>query len=206
MIYDFDKKYINFGFYTNQLVKDKSLISKYINGLTSKNFTYLENCFNALRIIPEKNPDFLYSHWDFFINHIKSNNSYHKTATIIIISNLTSVDKEKRFEIIFDKFYDNLKFEKIIFIIYLIKQPRKIVNSKINLEEKITSILLNINSIHPERQLELVKSAVIESFSQYYSKIKNKEDIINFIEKQLNSNSLKTKKTAKEFLHLYLEK
>lgn len=197
MIDDLDKKYINFGFYTNQLVKDKNLISEYINGLTSKNLTFLENCFNALRIISEKNPDFLYSLWDFFINHIKSNDSYHKTARIIIISNLTSFDKKKRFESIFDKFHDNLKCEKTIVIIYLIKQPRKIVNSKLNLKEKITIILLNINSIHPERQLELLKSTVIELFSQYYSKIKNKEDIINFVEKQLNSNSLKDKKNCK---------
>lgn len=206
MIDGLDKKDINFDFYTNQLVKDKNLISEYLNGLTSKNFTYLENCFNVLRIISEKNPDFLYPHWDFFINHIKSNNNYHKTAAIIIISNLTSVDKEKRFESIFDEFYDNLKSEKTIVPIYLIKQSGKIVNNKPNLEERITNILLNIDYIHPGRQIELVKSAVIESFSQYYAKIKNKEDIINFVEKQLNSDSSKIRKTAKEFLHQYLEK
>ena len=89
---------------------------------------------------------------------------------------------------------------------YLLKNTGKIVNFKPNLEEKITNIFLNIDSIHPGKQIELIKSAVIESFSEFFNKSKNKEKIIDFVENQLNSKSPKTKKLAKEFLEKYSEK
>ncbi len=206
MIKGLDKKNINFDFYANELLKNKNLLSEYLDGLTSKNQIYMENCFNVLNVVSEKNPDFLYPHWDFFVNHMQSNNNYHKTTSIIIISNLTSVDKKKKFENTFHEFYDNLRSEKTIVPIYLLKYSGRIVNFKPNLEERITNILLNVEQIHPGKQIELVKSAVIESFSKFYSSSKNKEKIISFVEKQLNSKSPKTKKTAKDFLEKYLEK
>lgn len=205
MIGGLEKKEINSDLFVNQLIKHKDLISEYFNGLTSKNQIYMENCFNVLRVISENNPDFLYPHWDFFINYLKSNNQYHKTAAIILISSLTSVDKENKFDSIFDEFYDNLKSEKIMMPIYLLNQSGKIVNFKPELEEKITDLLLNIDSIHPGKQIELVKAAVIESFSEYFTQAKNKEKIISFVKNQINSSSPKTKKLAKDFLDKYGE-
>ena len=200
MIEGLDNKEININSYANELINNKKLISEYLNGLTSKNQIYMENCFNVLKLISEENPDFLYNHWDFFVNHMRSSNNYHKTAAIILISNLTSVDTQNKFEDVFDEFYDNLKSDKTIVPIYLLKYSGKIVNFKPDLEEKITNIFLNIESIHPGKQIELVKSAIIESFSEFITKAKNKNEIINFVEKQLKSDSPKTRKMAKEFL------
>lgn len=205
MIDGLDKKDVNFDLYANELFKNQNLLSEYFEGLTSKNQIYMENCFNILKAISEKNPDFLYPHWDFFVNYMRSNNNYHKSAAVIIISNLTSVDKQKRFEIIFDEFYGILKSEKTIVPMYLLKYSGKIVNFKPDLEDRITNILLDIDSIHHGKQIELVKSAAIECFSEFFSKAKNKEKIINFVEKQLNSESPKTRKIAKDFIEKYVE-
>ena len=79
------------------------------------------------------------------------------------------------------------------------------MNHKPELEDRITNILLDIEQIHPGKQIELVKSAVIESFSEYFNESKNKEKIMDFVKKQLYSSSPKTKKTAKEFLDKYFE-
>ena len=126
--------------------------------------------------------------------------NFHITQAIIIISNLTAVDEQKKFEDILDEFFDNLKSNKTMVPIYLLKYSSSIVNFKPYLEDKITNILLDIEKIHPGKQIELIKSALIESFSNYFNKSKNKEKIIDFVKKQLNSPSPKTKKTAKEFL------
>lgn len=206
MLKGLNQKDVNFNLYVNELLKNKDFISHYLDGLKSKNQIYMENCYHVLNIISENNPDFLYPYWDFFINHMKSDNNYHKTVAIIIISNLTSIDKQKKFEKIFDEFYDNLKSEKTMMPIYLLKHSSKIVKFKPNLEDKITNILLNIEQIHPGKQIELVKSAVIESFSEFFTTSKNKEKIISFVQRQLNSESPKTKKTAKNFLNKFLEK
>ena len=107
-----------------------------------------------------------------------------------------ALDKDK----IFDEFYANLKNKKTIVPIYIVKSSSKIVNFKPEFEEKITDLLLNIENIHPGKQIELVKSAAIESFSEFYEKAEKKDEILLFVRSQLNSESPKTRKVAKEFI------
>jgi hypothetical protein len=206
LLYDLQEKEINPAIYAEKIFDNPNLIPQYLDGLSSKNETYRYNCFKVLNIVSEKKPALLYSHWDFFENHLRSKNNYHKIAAVIIIANLTFVDNEERFENLFDDFYINLQSEKTITPIYVIKSSWKIVNSKPHLEKKITDILLDIEKIHAGKQIELVKSAVIESFSNFFNNSKNKDKIINFVKKQLDSESPKTRKTAKDFLKKYVEK
>jgi len=201
MISELLKKDINPENYANKIFDNPDLIGQYIDGLLSKNETYRYNCFKVLNIISEKKPEILYKHWNFFTNHLKSKNDYHKMSAVTIIANLTAVDTKKRFEHIFDEFYGNLKSKKTIVPTYVVKSSGKIVNFKPHLEIRITDILLNIEEIHPGKQIELLKSAVIISFSEFYKNAQKKGKIISFIKKQLKSNSPKTRKTAKEFIN-----
>jgi hypothetical protein len=205
MLKGLDKKEIDIHFYSNKLLQNKNLISEYLEGLTSKNQIYKENCFYVLKTISENDPDFLYSYWDYFVNHMRSNNNYHKTAALILLSNLTAVDHKGKFEKIFDEFYGNLKSEKTMMPAYLTKYSGKIVKNKPKLEDKITDILLHIEQIHPGKQIELVKAAVIESLSEIFIISKNKKKIIRFVKNQLDSSSPKTKKIAQNFLKEYVE-
>jgi len=175
MISELENKDINPNVFAEKLIEKPDSIDKYLEGLLSKNETYRYNCFKVLNIISEKKPDLLYPHWNFFINHLKSDNNYHKMSAVLIIANLTSVDKEDKFKKIFDEFYANLKNKKTIVPIYIVKSSGKIVNFKPEFEEKITDLLLNIENIHPGKQIELVKSAVIESFSDFYENAEKKD-------------------------------
>jgi len=206
MLSELENKDIEPNVFAEKIIKDSSLVDDFLSGLLSKNETYRYNCFKILNIVSEKEPSVLYFHWDFFTDHLKSENDYHKMSAVIIISNLTAVDKENRFESVFDEFYSNLKSKKTIVPIYVVKSSGRIVRFKPELEEKIMDLLLNIEKIHPGKQIELVKSAVIESFSEFFTKSRNKDKIINFVEKQLNSESPKTRKTAKDFMKKYVRK
>ena len=126
-------------------------------------------------------------------------------SAVIIIANLTSVDKENKFKNIFDEFYENLKSKKTIVPIYVVKSSGKIVNFKPEFEGKITDLMLNIENIHSGKQIELVKSAVIESFSEFYEKAEKKDEILLFVKNQINSESPKTRKVAKEFINRWGE-
>jgi transcription termination factor NusB len=203
---DLDNKDINPELLAENVIENPRAINQLLDGLLSKNETLRYNCFKILYRISEKKPDILYPHWDFFINHLRSNNQYHKMSAVIILANLTAIDAKNRFESIFDEYYSTLKSKKTVTPIYIVKSSGKIVNNKPNLEDKITKILLNIESIHPGKQIELVKCAVIESFSEFFTKAKNKDEIISFVEKQVSSESPKTRKTAKEFLNKFVEK
>jgi len=203
MIPELQKKDIDPKDYAKKIIKKPDLIKQYLEGFLSKNETYRYNCFKVIFIVSEENPDILYPYWEFFENHLRSKNNYHKMSAVLIIANLTSVDKEKKFERLFDEFYGYLKSEKTIISIYIVKSSGKIAKSKPHLINKITKILLNIEKIHPGKQIELVKSAVIESFSDYFKKIENKKEVIAFVKKQTNSSSPKTRKIAKDFLNKY---
>lgn len=200
MLSELENKDINLNIYVKKIYDEPVLITQYLEGLLSKKETYRYNCFKVLYNISEKKPDMLYSHWDFFISQLKSKNEYHKMSAVLIIANLTRVDKEDKFVKVFNIFYENLKSKKTIVPIYVVKSSGKIINFKPKLEEKITNLLLNIEKIYPGKQIELVKSAVIESFIDFFNKAKDKKKIISFVKKQLDSKSPKTRKTAKEFL------
>jgi hypothetical protein len=200
MIYGLQSKEIDPYPYAEKLIINSELISQYLDGLLSKNETYRYNCFKVLNVVSEKKPELLYPYWNFFINHLNSDNNYHQMSAVIIIANIIAVDKEQRFEDIFDSFYENLKSEKTIVPIYIIKTSGKIIKYKPHLKGKITDLLINIEKIHPGKQIELVKSAVIESFSEIFKNSSKKDEIMSFVKNQLNSTSPKTKKAAKEFL------
>jgi len=200
MINGLQSKEIDPYHYAEKLIINSELISQYLDGLLSKNETYRYNCFKVLNVVSEKKPELLYPHWNFFINHLNSDNNYHQMSAVIIIANITAVDKEQRFEDIFDSFYENLKSEKTIVPIYIIKTSGKIIKYKPHFEGKITDLLINIEKIHPGKQIELVKSAVIESFSEIFKNSSKKDEIMSFVKNQLDSTSPKTKKAAKEFL------
>jgi len=200
MIPELENKNINPNTYAEKIIKKPDLIGQYLEGLTSKSETYRYNCFKALYVVSEKKPAVLYPHWDFFEAHLRSDNEYHKMSAVLIIANLTPVDKEKKFEKLFDEFYGNLKSKKTITSIYIVKSSGKIARSKPNIMEKITSMLLNIEKIHPGKQIELVKASAIDSFSEYFERIENKKEVIDFVKKQTNSSSPKTRKMAKDFL------
>ena len=203
MISGLENKDIDPEFFSEKVIKNTDSIGQYLDGLISKNETYRYNCFKVLNIVSKKKPDILYPHWDFFINHLRSDNNYHKMSAILIIANLASIDTKNRFEKVFDEFYDNLKSKKTIVPIYIVKSSGKIVNFKPHLEEKITKLLLDIENIHPGKQIDLVKSSVIESFSEFYESSQKKDEILCFVKNQLDSKSPKTRKTAKEFLNKF---
>lgn len=200
MISGLEDKEINQETYAENLFRNLDVIPDYLDGLLSKNETYRYNCFKVLYTVSEIKPEVLYPYWDFFVNHLESKNNYHKMSAVSIIANLTAVDGNQKFEVIFNTFYNNLKSQKTIVPIYVVQFSSKIIDSKPHLEEKITNLLLNIDQIHPGKQIELVKAAVIESFSNIFERSAKKDEIITFVRNQLESSSPKTKKAAKQFI------
>lgn len=205
MITELQDKNIDPKVYAEKIIKKPDSIKQYLEGLLSKDETFRYNCFKVLYIVSEKNPKLLYPYWDFFENHLKSKNNYHKMSAVLIIANLTSVDKENKFKKLFDEFYGYLKSEKTFTSIYIVKSSGKIARYKPELIEKITKILLDLEKIHPGKQIELVKSAAIESLSEFFEHIENKKKVFDFVKKQIGSSSPKTRKIAKDFLKKYGE-
>jgi hypothetical protein len=181
--------------------KNEGLLAALLDGLKSKAETYRYNCYKVLYSISQTHPEVLYPHWDHFAESLSSHNSYHKMAAVHLIANLTCVDTQNQFERIFEKYYDLLDDRSMVVAYYAAAASGRIAKAKPHLAKKITDKLLSIDKTHHEPgRKELIKTGVIEAFGEYFEESDDKDRIIKFVEQQLNSESPKTRKTAKEFL------
>lgn len=201
MFSDLSKKDVDVESVAKNVLKDEKVFSELLEGITSKNETIRYNSFKVLMLLSEEHPEVVYPEWDFFVNLLTSKNTYHRTSGVNIIAALTSADKEKKFEKIFDQYYNLLDDESVIPAAKLAGNSGKIAKAKPELQTKITERLLSIDGTHhASHRKELIKAYVIESLSEYFEEAKDKKKIIEFIKKQLDSESPKTRKAAKEFL------
>lgn len=182
-------------------VADEIILKEILKGLISKNETFRYNCFKVLFQISKTQPLLLYPEWDYFLDLLGSPNSYHRMSAINILSNLTWVDTEKKFDLIFNQYFHHLDDQSMIVARYLSGNSGKIARAKPYLQTKITEKLLDIDSTHHEEgRKDLIKHDIIQSFSEFFEGITKKERIFTFVEKQLDCSSPKTRKAAKDFL------
>ena len=196
-----NNKTINIKAVAKKALKDDKLLSELLDDLRSKNETIRYNSHKVLFLITEEQPQALYSNWDYFVKFLDSDNTYHKLSAILLLANLTKADKNNKFEKVFGRFYGLLNDRSFITAAYLAGASGKIVKAKPKLQTRITNRLLSIDKTHHEQERkDLVKASIIEAFEEYFDQAKNKKKIIEFVKKQLNCKSPKTRKAAKEFL------
>jgi hypothetical protein len=179
---------------------DEGVLAEMMDGLRNKNETLRYNCFKVLMAISREHGEILYPQWNFITEMLDSSNTYHKLSAIQLLASLCGVDKDGRFDEIFDKYFSLLGDTGTILAAHAAGNAGKIARTKPHLRAKITGILLDIDRIYQGKQVELVKCSVIEAFSEYFEVAEDKERIKEFVRNQLNSESPKTRKWAKAFL------
>ena len=185
-------------------LEDTRALSELLEGVLSKDETVRFGSFNALLLISEEHPEVLYPEWDFFSGLLSSKNTYHKYIAIYIIANLTRIDRESRFEKIYDSYFGLLNDKSVIPATHAAINAGKIVMAKPGLRRRITDELLNIKK-GPEatsrnRNIYLVIAGAIEAFDTYFAEADDQAKIIEYVTQQLDSQSPKTRKAAREFL------
>ena len=196
-----NKKNIDIKAVAKKALNDDKLLAELLDNLRSKNETIRYNSHKVLFCISEEQPQTLYSKWDYFVKFLNSDNTYHKLSAVHLLANLSKVDKNNKFEKVFDRFYGLLNDKSFITAAYLAGASRKIAKAKPKLQTRITNRLLSIDKTHHEQERkDLVKTYIIEAFEEYFDQTKNKKRIIEFVKKQLNCKSPKTRKAAKDFL------
>jgi hypothetical protein len=201
MSVNLDKKSIDIKAIAKKALKDGALLAELLDNLWSKKETIRYNSHKVLALISEEHPETLYSSWDYLVKFLDSDNTYHKLSAVILLANITSVDRDNRFQKIFNKFYSLLDDRSFITAAYVSGASGKIALAKPELQTKITNRLLRIDETHHQQERkDLAKANIIEAFEQYYDQTRNKKKIVEFVEKQLYCKSPKTRKKAKEFL------
>ena len=198
---DLSKKDVDIKEVAKFALGDEEFLSVLIQNLKTKQETVRFNSSKALNLLSKMNPDVLYPEWDYFLDLLDGDNTYWKCSAIPLIANLTRIDKQKKFDTIFVKFFDLMNDRSFIPAAYVARSAAAIVKAKPKLQSKITEKLLGIDETHhnPERR-DLVKSDIIEAFGEYFKEAENKKQITEFVRRQLDCSSPKTRKTAAKFL------
>jgi len=122
-----------------------------------------------------------------------------------IIANLTKVDNDGKFEAVFDKYYSFINDEYMVTVANLVGNSGKIALAKPHLTEKITDELLKVEyiSIIPhltEECKRVIAEHAIKSFDMFFYQIEQKDKVIAFVERQLQSSRKTLRDEAEKFL------
>ena len=199
---DLSKKDVNIEKVVDLALENEDYLSELIANLRSKKEAVRFHSSRAVEIISRRNPGVLYPLWDEFSDLISGDNTYWKCSGIPIIANLTAVDRDDRFEKMFEKYFALMDDEKsFIPAAYLARSAAVVVRAKPELEPEITRRLLRIDETrHDPQRRDLVKSDIIEAFDEYFERAGNPKKILEFVRKQLDCDSPKARKAAQKFL------
>ena len=187
-------------------IKDKELLLELLQGILSKEDKTRYTSFRALMNICEEQPELLYLHWDHFVDLLDREDTHSKYIGSYLIASLAAVDRDNKFEEIFDKYFSMLDDKSIIPAAHVARNSGKIVIAKPELEPKITERLLSIDATsHEPGHKELIKSEAIVAFNEYFEIARDKKKIIEFVKQQAKSKGPKARKAAKKFLETWAE-
>lgn len=179
-------------------------------GLDNKKGAIRFGCEKVIRLISEEKPEIIYPHFDKIALLLDSDNNILKWGAIVIISNLASVDTDKKIDKIFKKYFAPITGKQMITAANIVKNAWKIALAKPPLVEKITREILKAEKAEYDRKDEpspecnrIVCSHTIDSFSRFYEKIKNKKSVKDFIKRQIDNPrsavAVKAEKFARKF-------
>ncbi len=163
------------------------------------------HCFYVVSKASLEFPALFYPYWEKLVPLLNHKNSYHRDMALTILANLAAVDREDRFNGIFDDYFAHLNDQKFMTAQCCVRNSQKIIFHKPALRERIIELLLDIDqrSNYPEKQKALMKCDILGILDEAYPDTDQKPDIENFIKAQVNSLSPKTKKKAKELTGKY---
>lgn len=185
--------------------QNHALIPEVLDGISSSKPAIRYSCAKVLMDLSEEEPETLYPHMDFFITMLDSKYRILTWNAIITIANLTKVDNEKKFDLIFDKYYSYLDDEYMVTVANVVGSSGKIALAKPYLTQKITDKLLHVENISitphlSEECKRVLAQHAIKTFDMFFPQIEQKNKVISFVKKHLNSSRETLRTESEDFL------
>lgn len=184
---------------------DFSLLPTLLTGVSSPKAAIRYGCAKILMDLSAEYPEKLYPYMDTFVALLGSKYRILTWNAMAIIANLAKVDKEKKFDAVFDKYYGFLNDEYMVTVANVVGNSGKIALAKPYLIPRITEKLLTIEklSVTPhltEECKRVIAEHAIGAFDLFFDKVTQKGKVFDFVEKQLNSSRKPLKVQAESFL------
>jgi hypothetical protein len=185
--------------------QNSDLLPEILNGVYSPKASIRYGCANVLMDLSETHSEKLYPFIDSFITLLDSKYRILTWNAMAIIANLAKVDKDNRIDSIFEKYYSFLNDEYMVTVANVVGNSAKIASAKPYMIKKITDELLKVENISltphlTEECRRVIIEKAVQFFSSFFDKIEQKEKVVSFAKRQVNSSRRTLSETAKEFL------
>jgi hypothetical protein len=185
--------------------QDPRVLPEVLKGISSSKAAIRYGCARVLMDLSEEHPKSLYPFMDCFIDLLDSKHRILTWNAIAIIANLTKVDKDKKFDVIFDKYYGFLNDEYMVTVANVVGHSAKIALAKPYLIQKITKEVLKVRNISitphlTEECKRVIAEKAIEFFRLFFDQIDAKEKVISFAKRHLGSPRRTLKAEAESLL------
>jgi len=182
-----------------------SLLPTLLSGVSSSKAVVRYGCAKILMDLSAEYPDKLYPYMDAFVALLGSKYRILIWNAMAIIANLSRVDKEKKFDAIFDKYYGFLNDEYLVTVANAVGNSGKIALAKPYLIPRITEKLLTVENVAltphlTEECKRVITEQAVETFDLFFDKVTQKVKVFAFVERQLNSSRKTLKLKAENFL------
>ncbi|MCJ7560361.1 hypothetical protein MUO79_07050 [Candidatus Bathyarchaeota archaeon] len=188
-----------------KLEQNFDLIAEVLKGTSSSKATIRYGCAKVLMNFSEEHPEKLYPYMDTFIELLCSKYRILTWNALAIIANLSRVDKDQKFDAIFDKYYSFLNDEYMVTVANVVGNSAKIALAKSHLVQKITTELLKVDDISVTPHLteeckRVIAEHAIKTLDVFFDKIEAKAKVVSFVKRQLDSPRASLREEAQSFL------
>ncbi len=183
-------------------LEEPSLIDEAILGLSSEQATIKYRCEKVLRTISASRPEMLYPQFDFYVGLLDGDNTILKWGAIATIANLTHVDRENKFELIFNMYFAAIRGPVMITAANTIRAGATIAAAKPELADRICKEILKVQGARyktPECRNVAIGHA-IDALDEFWELVHDKRAVTRFVEKQLQNTRAAVRKRAVKFL------
>jgi hypothetical protein len=184
---------------------DFNLLPTVLKGISSSKAAIRYGCAKVLIDLSKEHPERVYPYMDFFVDLLDSKYRILTWSALAIIANLARVDKDKKFDVIFDKYYSFINDEYMVTVANVVGHSGKIALAKPHLVDKVTDELLKVENISTTPHLteeckRVIAEKTIKFFNMFFDKIKQKEKVTSFVKNHLNSPRKTLRRAAENFL------
>ena len=184
---------------------NSNLLPTVLKGISSSKAAIRYGCAKVLMDLSEEQPELLYAYMGVFVELLDSEYRILTWNAMAIISNLTKIDENRKFDAVFDKYYSFIHDEYMVTVANVVGHSGKIALAKPHLIEKITNELLKVENISTTPHLteeckRVIAEKAIKSFNLFFDKIKQKEKVTSFVRSHLNSPRKTLRRAAENFL------
>ena len=201
-----EKRITKEALYTN-LETNFKLLPEVLGGIASPIAAVRYGCASVLVNLSAKYPEKLYPHMDAFIALLDSKYRILVWNAMAVIANLCAVDKGKKFDAQFDKYYGFLNNEYLVTVANIVGNSRKIALAKPYLIPRITNELLKVESVATTPHLtdeckRVIAEQTIKSFNMFFDGMEpsQKMKVLAFVKRQSESSRKTLKMEAEAFL------